>query len=116
MRVPVIPLAALALGGVLYLIIPFRGPGHTGTSPAVNPAMSAYAAHTWPGTTTAYLESGRSLLRERCIDCHHRPGPEMALAAQWPEVLRVMSQRAKLSSDERERILRYVLAAKMMPE
>ena len=52
----------------------------------------------------------------RCIDCHHRPGPEMALAAQWPEVLRVMSQRAKLSADERERILRYVLAAKMMPE
>lgn len=114
MRVPVIPLAALALGGLLFLVIPFRGPGRTGTSPEVNQAMVEYASHLWPDSSRQRLEHGRELLRERCIECHHRPGPEMAQAAQWPDVLKLMAARAKLSDDERETMLQYLLAAKMM--
>jgi hypothetical protein len=112
MRLPVIPLAALAVGGLLFLIIPFRGPRNTGTSPEVTPAMVEYASHLWPGSTAAQLAQGRALLRERCIECHHRPGPEMAQAAQWPDVLKLMAKRAKLSDEERETILHYLLSAK----
>lgn len=112
MRLPVIPLAALALGGLLFLVIPFRGPRSHGASPAVTPGMVAYASRAWPGTTAARLAEGRALLRERCIECHHRPGPEMAQAAQWPDVLRLMAKRARLSDAERETILHYLLAAK----
>ena len=112
MRFPVIPLAALILGAVLFLIIPFRGPRSNGTSPVVSPAMTEYAIRRWTGSSEAALKHGRELLQERCEDCHHRPGPEMAQSAQWPDVLKTMALRAKLNDHEREAILQYVLAAK----
>jgi hypothetical protein len=114
MPVPVIPLTALALGAALFLIIPLEGPRKTGSAPAITRSMSDYASHLWPGTSAADLEHGRSLLIDRCIDCHHRPGPEMAQASQWPDILGSMASRAKLSDSEQEQILHYLLAAKMM--
>ena len=78
--------------------------------------MTDYAAHQWPGTTTVQLQAGRGLLRERCIKCHHRPGPEMSQAAQWPDVLKLMAKRAELSDSERETVLHYLLAAKAMAQ
>ena len=111
MRVPVLPLAALAVGAALFLLLPFRGPRNSGTSPGVTPAMVSYAARRWPDATAAQLDHGRNLIQERCIECHHRPGPEMAQAAQWPRVLRQMAPRSKLSDGERETVLRYLLSA-----
>jgi len=112
MRFPVIPCAALAVGAGLFLIIPFRGPRNKGTSPEVTPAMTEYAIRRWTGSTEATLKHGRELIQERCQECHHRPGPEMAQAAQWPDVLKTMALRAKLNDHEREAIVQYVLAAK----
>lgn len=58
----------------------------------------------------AELERGRGLLIGKCSgSCHRVPMPTDHSAAEWPEVLGEMSQRAGVTPDQQVLIERYLV-------
>lgn len=68
------------------------------------------AAQRWPDVTLEQLEAGRTLYLERCSGCHSLYAPEAFSTGQWPGVLDKMASKARLTSENRESILRYLAA------
>jgi cytochrome c5 len=64
----------------------------------------------WPGTTRQSLERGRDLYVARCSGCHSLFAPAAYPAARWRELLGKMGPRARLSREERELVLHYLIA------
>ncbi len=54
--------------------------------------------------------AGERLYRSKCSACHRASPPASRDAASWAEVLGKMAPKAKLTDDERARILEYVQA------
>jgi hypothetical protein len=78
--------------------------------PEATDADSARVSAQWPGTTTAQLNQGRSLLLSRCGSCHQPPSPAEKVAASWPGEVQEMAVRAKLSVDDAALVERYLVA------
>lgn len=60
------------------------------------------------------LVQGRSLFVGRCIQCHALPEIQKYDAERWREIVRTMSARANLSANDREALLKYLLAARTL--
>lgn len=58
----------------------------------------------------AELQQGRTLLVQKCSgSCHRAPLPSDHSAAEWPEKLEEMAQRAALHGSEQKLIERYLV-------
>ena len=64
----------------------------------------------WPGTTRQSLEHGRDLYVARCSGCHTLFAPTAYPAKRWREVLGKMARRARLSREQSELVLHYLVA------
>jgi len=67
-------------------------------------------ADRWPGTTVDDLERGRRLYVRRCSGCHTLVLPEAHSVAQWPWRVDRMAEKARLGGDERDAIVRFLVA------
>lgn len=77
--------------------------------PLPTPAHAAAAQDSWPGTTAADLERGRETYARRCNACHFLHAPAEVAPDRWPDWVKKMAPRAKLSGAEAEDILRYLV-------
>ncbi len=94
----------------LAMLIVACAPRQEGPAPAVDAAMVARAQAQWPDADAAQLRRGHDLLFTSCAECHARPGPTSAPAHEWPSIMKSMSRKAKLSADQHEAVLRYLIA------
>jgi hypothetical protein len=79
------------------------------TAPKVTDADAARAQTRFPGITSAELERGRSLFVGHCSSCHLPPTPTDIAADEWPGHVTEMRERAGLSYDEQDLVVRYVV-------
>ena len=63
----------------------------------------------WPDLSLDALAEGRSLFMSKCSGCHQPPPPSEHAAAEWPEEVGAMAERAGLTDDVREKIERYLI-------
>lgn len=61
-------------------------------------------------STVAELNRGRTLLVGSCGNCHQAPSPRDRRAAEWPDEVEEMRERADLEPGEAEAITRYLAA------
>ena len=99
MRMPV-------LVGVMLVLVGCQSP-----PPEVDAALVASAQATDPTVTAAELAHGRAILLDRCRACHQPPRPAAHDANTWQAWLVIMAPRAQLDAEEREDLLRYLVAA-----
>lgn len=78
--------------------------------PVPTDADAARASALWPGTTTASLARGRTLLLSHCGSCHLPPSPLDHAAAEWPHEVDEMSERSGLTPDDATLVERYLAA------
>ncbi len=64
----------------------------------------------WPEATRQSLERGRDLYVARCSGCHTLFAPAAYPAARWRQVLGQMAPRARLTGEESELVLHYLVA------
>jgi hypothetical protein len=85
--------------------------------PTLDTAHLAWATERWPGVTPHELETGRSLYVTRCSSCHTAPAPADVVAQGSEEMIRDMAERAHLTAEELEQVVRFVEAstAKLPP-
>ncbi len=101
---PRAPCGVLALLAICALV-----PGCAGSLPPVTAADARRAAVSWPDTTLAELEQGRSLYLRKCSGCHNLYPPASHHATDWPNLLAIMTDRAKLEPVAAQQILRYLV-------
>ena|ERR1051326_3188637 len=63
----------------------------------------------WGGTDLAALQKGHMLYMNKCGSCHYLHRPQKYSEEKWRQEMPEMSSRAKLSSDEQELVLHYLL-------
>ena len=64
----------------------------------------------------ATLREGRTLLVYRCIECHTLPPLWHYRIEDWPEIVDSMSHRASLKPAERDAVVAYIIAVRMMEQ
>lgn len=101
---PVVALAAVGLA--LGVLLSACG----GALPQPGPKDVAWAAHRWPGTSVEDLRRGRAAYVQRCAACHNLALPAEHPPARWPKLVDNMRGRARLTSQERDAIVRYLMA------
>jgi mono/diheme cytochrome c family protein len=77
---------------------------------------AAWAATRWPGTTAADLDAGYEIYRGRCAGCHHLPLPTAHGEEKWRRAMQEMAPKAKLTPEEHDLVLRYILAVRVRGE
>jgi hypothetical protein len=77
----------------------------------LTPTQLDRAARRWPEETPENFERGRNLYLAKCSGCHALVLPQERSADQWPAIVNQMEPLAKISDEERDRILRFILAA-----
>jgi hypothetical protein len=60
----------------------------------------------------ATLREGRTLLVNRCIECHTLPPLWHYSAEDWPKIVNTMSHRASLNPAERDAVVAYIIAVR----
>ncbi|HET7453566.1 MAG TPA: hypothetical protein VFL12_12535 [Thermoanaerobaculia bacterium] len=60
---------------------------------------------------TPETEGGRSIYAAKCHSCHRLYAPSRIAPEKWPPMMEKMGAKAKLTSEEEEAVLDYVLAA-----
>lgn len=100
---------ALCIGVAAMAALTFSS-GCAGRLPDPSPDQVRFAADRWPGTTEENLARGRRLYVARCGGCHNLYLPGSVAAPRWPDVMNEMAPLSKLSPDEQEEILRYLMA------
>jgi hypothetical protein len=78
--------------------------------PQPTDADAARVSAQWPGTTTASLSRGRTLLLSHCGNCHLPPSPADLAAHEWGGEVSEMSERAGLTADDATLVERYLAA------
>ncbi len=64
---------------------------------------------------TSLLQHGREIYVSKCTECHSVRRTSKYSAAEWPNIVDDMGERAKLSPSEEHAVLTYVLAARTVP-
>jgi hypothetical protein len=74
-------------------------------------ALLSACSHAEPAPTslTAPAQEGHRLYLAKCQMCHELIEPTEYTRAQWPQKFSVFAKRAKLSSDEYQEILAYLV-------
>ncbi|HMG04789.1 MAG TPA: hypothetical protein VK581_04965 [Chthoniobacterales bacterium] len=60
------------------------------------------------------LTEGRSVLLNRCIQCHALPETAKYAPDRLRKIVAIMSSRANLSASQHEAVLKYLLAARSL--
>lgn len=103
----------LLIGGTIALGVMVGCPPRRDViPPPVTDAMIVYANGAWPDSNRTQLEFGRSVMAERCNECHGRPAVTSESAEEWPSVVETMGRKSKLAPPEQAALLRFVLAAR----
>ena len=79
------------------------------SAPLVTDADAARARTRWPSITRAELDRGRAIYVGHCGNCHLIPKPTDHTPEEWPGHVSAMSERAGLTDDEQELVVRYVV-------
>ena len=83
--------------------------------PHLSPMQAQWAAQRWPDMDEAKFEQARSVYIERCSSCHNVVPPKELSLEKWKETLDKMTPRAKLNSEQKEMIWRYISAVHDAP-
>ncbi len=84
------------------------GPGY------VPPPVAEVAAHAAPRETR--LERGYRIHQVTCAKCHPFEDPRDYTEEEWREdIMPVMTRKSKLSQDDGDAVLAYLLAARRLP-
>jgi hypothetical protein len=76
------------------------------------PEVTPQLARAYSRVSLAQLQQGRTLFVSRCIECHTLPAVTAHTAAEWPNLIAEMADRASLKPAERNAVLAYILAAR----
>ena len=98
--------------GTLVVVLTLTGCG----VPRVTPELVAIAQRSDPSVSTEQLESARTLYVNRCSSCHSLNLPHDYSVSEWREWMPKMARKAKLADTQEAEILRFVLAARDVPE
>lgn len=74
------------------------------------PGDASLASARWPGTTMADLERGRAVYVRRCSACHTLVLPTAHSAEEWPVLVDAMTEKARLTPEQREDVTRFLVA------
>ncbi|MBS1934892.1 MAG: hypothetical protein JST96_12900 [Bacteroidetes bacterium] len=55
------------------------------------------------------LNEGKKIYEANCNKCHRYKAPESRDEAKWDDIIPKMAKKAKLSSDQQELVLKYVV-------
>jgi mono/diheme cytochrome c family protein len=91
----------MALGGLTLAC--------AGALPPVTPALVERAVSRWPDSSEASLKRGRRLFVDRCSGCHSLVLPREHGEEEWSDYVDAMSERARLTRQEAELVLRYLV-------
>ena len=80
--------------------------------PEPTTAMATSAQARWPDVTLEQLTRGHAIMAERCNTCHGMPAPSSEGVGEWPVIMKRMAKKAKLTEQQHQDLLRYVLAAR----
>ena len=64
-----------------------------------------------PPASGRETEAGRALYADKCVGCHRLYRPDRVTAGKWPALLEKMAAKAKLTPEEEQAVLAYVLSA-----
>ncbi len=81
------------------------------TLSAIVAAMAALACASALPPATPETEGGRALYAGKCHSCHRLYAPSRVAPEKWPALMDKMAVKAKLTPDEEQAILAYVLSA-----
>jgi mono/diheme cytochrome c family protein len=74
------------------------------------PEDAVRLASRWPGTTVADLQRGRSLHVRRCAGCHNLVLPRAFPPDEWPGLVDDMAEKSRLGREERDDVVRFLVA------
>lgn len=74
-----------------------------------SPQDARAAAGQWPGTSLADLQRGRAVYVRRCSGCHSLYLPSAYAPEDWPALVGSMSERARLTPQQRADLTRFVV-------
>jgi len=104
-RLALSALGLLAAGCIFPKAAPVPGP--------VSPADVDRGRYRWPDVDRASLSAGRDLFAARCNGCHDYPALTSIPEADWPPIVEKMARKAKLSREQGQLVLRFVLVARV---
>jgi mono/diheme cytochrome c family protein len=78
---------------------------------AIVAAMAALACASALPPASPETEGGRALYAGKCHSCHRLYAPSRVSAEKWPALMEKMAVKAKLTPEEEQAILAYVLSA-----
>jgi cytochrome c5 len=102
----------LALAATLIMVAGCATPR---TAPAPGPISSdavAAAKTRWPDATSESLEEGRGLFLKSCNRCHGYPDRSAYSEEKWPGIMEVMGKRAKLTPEQIQLVLHFIIATR----
>jgi len=82
------------------------------TVPRPTAETVARAQGRWPESTLESLERGRVVYVQRCSGCHALPLPDAHSEPEWHKVMDDMADEAKLTTEERALVERFVLSVR----
>ena len=80
------------------------------TAPPVTPAFVQAGAR--QHADARILTQGRTVLLNRCIQCHELPNVARYDAARLKAIVAIMSPRASLTPEQHDAVLKYLLTAR----
>lgn len=86
------------------------------TTPVVKEELSAdlkaSAEARYPGIAVVDVLEGQKLYNGKCGKCHGLPAVEEYTEDRWPKLMAWMAPKANMDDAQREKTLKYVLAAR----
>jgi len=67
----------------------------------------------WPDVDQRSLVQGRDLFASHCNACHDYPLVTSVPEGDWPSIVEKMARKAKLSREQAQLVLRFVLVARV---
>ena len=67
----------------------------------------------WADVDRGALVEGRDLFAAHCNACHDYPALTSIPEGDWPSIVEKMARKAKLSREQGQRVLRFVLVARI---
>jgi hypothetical protein len=98
-------LALVAAGCIFPKAAPVPGP--------VTAADVDRGRYRWRDIDHRSLSEGRELFATHCNRCHDYPALTAIPEGDWPSIIEKMARKAKLSRDQSQRVLRFVLVARV---
>ncbi len=106
-----LPLPAVVTALALSMLPACLPKAGTAPGPLTATALGT-ARNRWADATEDSLEKGRQFYLGACDNCHKYPDLPHYAEEKWPEILARMGQKAELTPEETELVLRFVLAAR----